>query len=61
MQTPIIIAIGFLLILEGMPYFLSPEKTKEYLEMIKAVPNNSLRTLGFCMMMAGLAVIYFFH
>ncbi len=61
MQTTIIIAIGLVLIIEGIPYFLAPAKTKEYLEIIKTLPEESMRKLGFCMMMAGLAVIYLFR
>jgi len=51
-------ALGIALILEGLPYFLMPEKLKEYFTRMQALPSNNLRVVGFIAMLVGLALIY---
>ncbi|HCP08195.1 MAG TPA: DUF2065 domain-containing protein [Candidatus Moranbacteria bacterium] len=51
--------LGMVFILEGLPYFISPEKLKKYLAKITAVPDSTLRLLGLASMIAGLILLYF--
>ncbi|MFQ5647335.1 MAG: DUF2065 domain-containing protein [bacterium] len=51
-------ALGLALVFEGVPYFLSPEKMRSYIEMIRELPDNVLRTLGIASISFGLLVIY---
>lgn len=51
--------LGMVFILEGLPYFISPEKLKKYLIKITAVPDATLRFLGLASMIAGLILLYF--
>jgi hypothetical protein len=51
--------LGMVFILEGLPYFISPEKLKKYLFKITAVPDATLRFLGLASMIAGLILLYF--
>ena len=51
--------LGMVFIIEGVPYFLFPEKLKIYLVKITAVPDSTLRFLGLTAMIAGLILLYF--
>lgn len=51
--------LGMVFIIEGIPYFLFPEKLKIYLVKITAVPDSTLRFLGLTAMIAGLILLYF--
>nr|WP_319491378.1 DUF2065 domain-containing protein [uncultured Desulfobacter sp.] len=50
--------MGMVMIVEGLPYFISPHKMREMVMMILQMPENALRRFGFFMMLAGLAVVY---
>jgi uncharacterized protein YjeT (DUF2065 family) len=50
--------IGILLVLEGIPWFLSPSGTKNLLRSIMAVPDRYLRLLGLTLMLLGVFVVY---
>ena len=50
--------MGMVMIVEGLPYFISPHKMREMVMMILRMPENALRRFGFFMMLAGLAVVY---
>lgn len=51
--------IGLILIIEGTPYFLFPEKLKKYLAQIINISDGYLRGLGFVIILAGLIALYF--
>nr|WP_321399647.1 DUF2065 domain-containing protein [uncultured Desulfobacter sp.] len=50
--------MGMVMIVEGLPYFISPHKMREMVMIILQMPENALRRFGFFMMLAGLAVVY---
>lgn len=50
--------VGMVMIIEGLPYFLSPEQTKSWLEKIQTIPGGTLRAIGFLMMAAGLILVH---
>ena len=45
-------------IIEGLPYFIFPEKLKIYLLKITTMPDSTLRFLGISAMIAGLILLY---
>ena len=51
--------MGMVMIVEGLPYFASPSKMKEMVQMIIGLEDSSLRRFGFFLMMAGLALVWF--
>jgi uncharacterized protein YjeT (DUF2065 family) len=51
--------IGMVMIIEGLPWFASPDKMKNLLTMLSEQPDRSLRILGFVMMLLGLGLIWF--
>lgn len=50
--------IGMVLVVEGVPYFLSPGKMKQFLAQIHEQPNESLRLMGFLAMLLGAVIVY---
>ncbi|NDY70503.1 DUF2065 domain-containing protein [Desulfobacter hydrogenophilus] len=50
--------MGMVMIVEGLPYFISPHKMREMVMMILQIPEGTLRRFGFFMMLAGLALVY---
>ncbi|MBF0589554.1 MAG: DUF2065 domain-containing protein [Magnetococcales bacterium] len=51
-------AIGLVMIFEGVPYFLSPKRMREWVERLATVSDMALRRVGLLMMTIGLLVIY---
>jgi hypothetical protein len=54
----ILSVIGMVMFLEGLPYFLFPEKTKTVLEEIKEFSPTILRSLGFILLIMGLMLTF---
>jgi uncharacterized protein YjeT (DUF2065 family) len=50
--------LGMVFILEGLPYFIFPEKLKAYLAKITAMPESTLRFLGISAIIIGLILLY---
>ena len=53
--------IGLVLIVEGLPYFVSPGKMKKWMIAIQDIPDPYLRTMGLLAMGLGLLIAYFFR
>jgi Uncharacterized protein conserved in bacteria (DUF2065). len=51
--------LGMIFIIEGLPYFIFPEKLKIYLVKITTIPESTLRFLGISAMIIGLILLYF--
>lgn len=51
--------LGMVFIIEGLPYFVFPEKLKKYLIKISEMPEPTLRLLGICAVIIGLILLYF--
>jgi uncharacterized protein len=51
--------LGLVFIIEGLPYFLFPEKLKTYILKMIEMPPGALRLLGISSMITGLILIYF--
>lgn len=50
--------MGMVMIVEGLPYFISPHKMRQMVTMIMQMPEGTLRRFGFFMMLAGLVIVY---
>jgi hypothetical protein len=50
--------LGLVLIVEGLPYFVFPEKMKELLSKIPQLPAASLRMFGIAAIMAGMLLVF---
>ena len=54
----LILLIGAIMVIEGLPYFLFPEKTKKTLMQIQQLDTRVLRILGLIVMALGLLLVY---
>jgi uncharacterized protein YjeT (DUF2065 family) len=54
----LITVLGVVLIVEGIPWFLSPRRTKRMLSELFRMNDSALRMLGLASMLAGLLVVY---
>ncbi len=50
--------MGMVMIVEGLPSFISPNKMRQMVTMILQMPEGTLRRFGFFMMLTGLVVVY---
>lgn len=51
-------ALGLVLIVEGLPYFVVPGRMRRWMMQVIAVPDTVLRPMGLVFMIIGLFVIY---
>jgi len=54
----LLLILGSILVIEGIPYFLLPTKIKKFYERLQIVENNMLRAAGFLMILIGLIIVY---
>ncbi|MBW2186375.1 MAG: DUF2065 domain-containing protein [Deltaproteobacteria bacterium] len=50
--------VGVVLIVEGVPWFLSPQGFKRMLLQMLPIPERVLRIMGLVLMLSGLATVY---
>ncbi len=50
--------IGVVLVLEGIPWFLSPHGVKRLLLQLAVMPDKWMRMMGLLCMLLGLLVVY---
>ncbi|MGN7611989.1 DUF2065 domain-containing protein [Magnetococcales bacterium HHB-1] len=53
-----LVAFGLLLIFEGLPYFISPSRMRQWIMTMTELSDGHLRQAGFFFMIIGLTVIY---
>jgi uncharacterized protein YjeT (DUF2065 family) len=50
--------LGVVMIIEGIPWFLSPRGAKNTLHHLAKMPDRTLRTIGLALMALGLLAVY---
>lgn len=50
--------MGMVMVVEGLPYFASPEKMKSWVKKIETLNDKSLRKLGLTLMVLGVFFVY---
>jgi uncharacterized protein len=50
--------LGMAFIIEGLPYFIFPERLKLYLLKMTKMPASTLRFIGISAMIVGLILLY---
>jgi len=50
--------IGMVMIIEGLPYFIAPEKMQEWLTLLTEILPQSLRRTGLFLILSGLLLVY---
>jgi uncharacterized protein len=51
-------ALGLMLIFEGLPYFMFPDKLKGWLNRLLKLPDSQLRWFGLVSLVVGVILIY---
>jgi len=54
----ILIVLGTLLVIEGIPYFAFPKKVKEWALVLQEIPDKSLRVTGIAAIVFGLMILF---
>ena len=54
----ILCVIGGIMIIEGFPYFIFPERMKMWIQMLQEIPPDRLQKVGFGVVLTGLFFIY---
>jgi uncharacterized protein YjeT (DUF2065 family) len=52
-------ALALVMIIEGIVPFISPQGYKNTMQQLTAMPESTLRGIGFGMMLAGAVFLYF--
>ncbi len=55
----LLLVIGMVLIVEGLPYAAAPEKMREWLLKLSEVPPSTLRLIGLLALSSGLMLCWF--
>ena len=50
--------LAVVLVIEGIPWFLSPGRVKKFLLQVMDTPDTPLRIIGLILMLAGLLLAY---
>jgi len=50
--------LGMVMIVEGLPYFVFPEKMKFWVQKMLEMPEGTLRRFGLVLMLTGLWLVY---
>ena len=56
-----LVAIGIVLVIEGVPYAFFPSGMKRMLVQLMAVPDTGLRIFGFIMAALGFLLVFLAH
>ncbi len=54
----LVVVLSVVLIIEGIPWFLSPRGTKRMLIEVSRMNDSSLRVIGLAFMLTGLLLVY---
>jgi uncharacterized protein len=54
----LILLVGLVLILEGLPYVAAPQAMQEWLKKLSAVSPGQLRSMGLVAMVIGLLIVF---
>jgi len=57
----LLLLIGLVLIIEGLPYFAFPDRMKIWMKQIQEVPDTHLRIMGLVAMGIGWVIVYIFR
>lgn len=54
----VILALGLVLIVEGLAYALAPSFVEELLELLRSLPQATRRNMGWAALALGLALVW---
>lgn len=57
-MTLLLLALGLVMIFEGLVYALAPSLLERMLEMLRAMPQSAVRQIGALVVVAGLILVW---
>ncbi len=54
----LILALGLVMVLEGLVYALAPSLLERMLELLRTIPQDAVRQIGALVVVAGLVLIW---
>lgn len=54
----LIVALGLVLVIEGVLYALAPAQLKDYMRKAQEIPDHSLRVGGIAAMVLGVVIVW---
>ena len=57
-MSELLTVIGLILVLEGLPYFASPHRFKQWIGKVLEMTESQLRVYGLISMLIGLLLVY---
>ena len=55
----LLLALGLVMILEGLVYALAPSLLERMLEVLRQMPESAVRQIGFLVIVGGLILVWF--
>jgi uncharacterized protein YjeT (DUF2065 family) len=56
--STVLLALGLVMIVEGLAYALAPSLVERMLEMLRALPEQAVRQIGLLAMVSGLILVW---
>ena len=60
-MATVLLALGLVLIVEGLVYVLAPSLVERMLEALRSLPENARRQLGLLAVVSGLLLLWIAH
>ena len=57
-MSTVLLALGLVMIVEGLAYALAPSLVERMLEMLRALPEQAVRQLGLLIVVSGLILVW---
>lgn len=55
----LVVGLGLVLVIEGLLWALVPDLANRMLEAVASLPQATVKTAGWCSVLAGLALVWF--
>jgi uncharacterized protein YjeT (DUF2065 family) len=56
--STVLLALGLVMIVEGLAYALAPSLVERMLEMLRALPENAVRQIGWLAVVSGAMLVW---
>ncbi|WP_299962824.1 DUF2065 domain-containing protein [uncultured Roseobacter sp.] len=57
-MSTLLLALGLVMIIEGLAYALAPSLIERMLEVLRALPENAVRQIGLLVVVSGLLLVW---
>ena len=57
-MSTLLLALGLVMIIEGLAYALAPSLVERMLEMLRSLPEQAVRQIGWLVVVSGLILVW---